>query len=252
MKNEQTQTTKNALVTGASRGIGEAILRKLVKKDFFVYGTYNTSQESARKIERELEGKVKFLNANFSEVSKLRNLIQELIDIKFDVIVNNAGTFYEEDFDNFDTDIWYETLQVNLNSVLEICVGLKDSLTKNAKIVNISSTDGNIGSFNSMAYSASKAALTNLTKSLANNFGREGIRVNSISPGWINTSMATKASMEAEKLTPLGRNGKPEEIANVVDMLISDRCSFINGSNIVVDGGYSNVDYIMMREAGLE
>ena len=102
-----------------------------------------------------------------------------------------------------------------------------------------------------MAYSASKAALSNLTKSLANNFAVKGIRVNAICPGWINTGMSTPASYKATHLTPLARNGQPIEIANVVSFLLSDKASFVTGSNLFADGGYTNVDCIMLEEAGL-
>ena len=123
------------------------------------------------------------------------------------------------------------------------------SAMQNGSIVNIASTDGLTGSYSSMSYSASKAALINLTKSLAINYGKYQVRVNSISPGWINTGMSTESSYEATKLAPLGRNGKPQEIADLVSYLISPKASFITGSNIVIDGGYSCVDYIMKKEA---
>ena len=121
-----------------------------------------------------------------------------------------------------------------------ICLGLKDNLSKNGAIVNIASTDGMTGSFGGMAYSASKAALINLTKSLGNNFGPKGIRVNAIAPGWINTDMDTEVVEDAPDLTPLGRNGKPEEIAYTALFLASNEASYITGAVLVVDGGMTS------------
>jgi NAD(P)-dependent dehydrogenase (short-subunit alcohol dehydrogenase family) len=153
-----------------------------------------------------------------------------------------------ENFKKFDYKIWTKTLNINLNAILLTSVRLINQMEEGGSIVNIASTDGMTGSYSSMSYSASKAALINLTQSLALNYGKYKVRVNSISPGWINTEMATESSLEAADLAPLGRNGKPSEIANVVSFLISSKASFITGSNIIVDGGYGCVDYIMRKE----
>lgn len=241
---------KNALVTGSSRGIGKAICEKLVEDGFFVYGTYNSSEEEALQIEKELKN-VKFFKVDFSKRNETLEFLEKLNDIKFQAIVNNAGMFAEEDFENFDLDAWDAVLEVNLNTPLIISTKLQNSIVEGGAIVNISSTDGFTGSFGSMAYSASKAALSNLTKSLANNFAKRNVRVNAICPGWINTGMSTDASYKATHLTPIGRNGKPSEVANVVAFLISNNASFVTGANIFVDGGYTNVDSIMKEEAGL-
>lgn len=176
-------------------------------------------------------------------------LIEKLRDVKFDAIVNNAGMFEPEDFENYDLAIWDNTLVVNLTTPLLISLKLQNNIKDGGAIVNIASTDGLIGSFASMAYGASKAALMNVTKSLANNFGSRGIRVNAIAPGWILTGMATDESEEAVEITPLARNGSPEEVAELVSFLISDRASFITGATVIIDGAYTCVDYIMKKEA---
>jgi NAD(P)-dependent dehydrogenase (short-subunit alcohol dehydrogenase family) len=239
---------KVAFVTGASIGIGKAILEKLISEGFFVIGTFNSSVKEAEEIQKEHKEHVSLHKVNLQNIDETRGLIDSIKDTSFDLIVNNAGMFELENFDNYDTDLWYNTMQVNVNSVFEICMGLKDSINKGGSIINIASTDGSTGSFVGMAYSASKAALINLTKSLANNLGPQNIKANCISPGWIDTSMATESSNEAVKLTPLNRNGNPEEIAEFVSFLASDKASFINGSDLTVDGGYTNVDYIMKKE----
>ena len=177
--------------------------------------------------------------------------MNKLKGIQFDAIVNNAGMIEFERFDDYDNilGIWDSTMEVNLNTMLVICQKLRNNIKDGGAIVNIASADGLIGSFSSISYSASKAGIINLTKSLANLFGKRKIRVNAIAPGWINTGMATESSMEAASLAPLGRNGTPEEVAEVVSFLISDKASFVDGATIIVDGGYTCVDYIMKKEA---
>ena len=241
-------STKVALVTGISRGIGKAICEKLVNEGFTVYGTYNTGEKEAREVKRRLKN-VEIFQVDFRHREQTLALIKKLRDVKFNAIVNNAGMFELEDFGNYDFEIWDNTLEVNLNTPLLISLKLQDNLKEGGAIVNIASTDGFIGAFASVAYGASKAALINITKSLANNFGKRGVRVNAIAPGWIDTGMSTEESYEATTLTPLGRNGKPEEVAEVVSYLISDKASFVTGATIVVDGAYTCVDYIMKKEA---
>jgi len=242
---------KTALVTGVSRGIGNAIAKKLVSEGFFVHGTYNTGKKEAEQLKRELK-EIEIYQVNFGDRKQTQQLVDKLKKFKFDALVNNAGVFQLEDFDKYDFEIWDNTFEINLNAILVICLGLKDSIKKGGAIVNIASTDGTTGSFGGMAYSASKAALINLTKSLGNNFGSNGVRVNAIAPGWVNTDMDTEVVGDAPDLTPLGRNGKPEEIAEVVSFLVSGKASFANGATFIIDGGYTNVDPIMKKEADLE
>lgn len=242
---------KTALVTGVSKGIGNAIARKLGEEGYFVHGVYNSDTEGANALKADIKD-VELHQVDLSDRKQTQQLVANLKDAEFDAIVNNAGVFILEKFDEYSLDSWDKTFEVNLNAILVICLGLKDNIKKGGAIVNISSTDGMTGSFAGMAYSASKAALINLTKSLGNNFGPRGIRVNTIAPGWVNTDMDTDVVDDAPALTPLGRNGKPEEIADAVSFLISDKSTFANGATFVIDGGYMNVDSIMKKEAELE
>jgi len=243
------QTKKIALVTGFSRGIGAAITTQLVKEGYYVYGVSRTESDSSKALAKELKPNVKALYFDLEKKTEVEQMLEKLKSVKFDAVVNNAGVIEMENFKKFDYKVWTKTLNINLNAILLTSVRLISQMKEGSSIVNIASTDGMIGSYSSMSYSASKAALINLTQSLALNYGKYGVRVNSVSPGWINTDMATESSMEAGKLTPLGRNGRPEEIADLVCYLVSPKASFITGANIVADGGYSCVDYIMKKES---
>lgn len=246
-----TSQTKTALITGVSRGIGKAICLNLIENGYTVYGTYNRSNKQAKQLKLKLGKKIKLYKVDFAVRRQTLNFLKKVRGVKFDALINNAGVFKPENFNRFRFQTWDNTLEVNLTAPLLITLSLRNNLKKGGNVINISSTDGMTGSFTSISYAASKSALINLTKSLANNLGSRQIRVNSISPGWINTDMATDESYKAVRLTPLGRNGKPEEIASAVSFLLSDKASFINGANIVVDGGYTNVDSIMKDEANI-
>jgi NAD(P)-dependent dehydrogenase (short-subunit alcohol dehydrogenase family) len=247
-----TKTEHNPIVvTGATRGIGAAIARQLLESGHKVIGLYKTSDDEAAKIANEFPYFTP-LKIDLSNRDDLLRGVEILSEFKIGGLVNNAGIIEFETFEDFDIGIWDLTFAVNVTAPLLLATRLAASFADGASIVNVASTDGMIGSFASVSYASSKAALLNLTKSLANNLGPKGIRVNAVAPGWINTGMSTAASMAAGGLTPLGRNGTPNEVAEVVAFLLSKNAAFVTGSCVVVDGGYTNVDSIMKREAAGE
>lgn len=249
---------KTALVTGVSRttGIGFAICKQLMDDGYFVYAIYNSENSCEAALQDSYQGKFRFMQCNFTNRDALNELIEEMKKIALDLIVNNAGAFPDdEDFDDYDLSTWDTVLAVNVTAPFAISVGLKQALNKNAVIINIASTDGYKGSFSSISYAASKAALINVTQSLAINYGydEKKIRVVAIAPGWVKTdqNMIPEISWKlAPQLTPLGRFADTAEIANFVSFLSSDKASFITGNTLIIDGGYSIVDYNLLRESG--
>lgn len=249
-----TNQTNNpvALVTGASRGIGRATAEHMLTQGYDLHATYRTKVESAKELVafgERLGRKVVLHQLDASSLTSQSQLIEELSGVAFNCLVFNAGMIEFEDFEQYDQGIWDRTLETNVSSILRLSVGLQGMLSNGGSIVMVSSTDGMIGSYASMAYAASKAALNNLTRSLACNFGPRNIRVNAVAPGWISTDMTNEGSSDSAEVTPLGRDGTPEEVANVIGFLASDKASFVSGAVIVVDGGYTSSDQIMLNES---
>lgn len=239
---------KTAIVTGASQGIGKAIAIKLVKAGYTVHGVYNSSAAEANKLAGNYG--IIFHQADLSKRQETIKLAKELSKLKPDALVNDAGIWVADNLSNMTYDNWDKTMEINLTAPLILSMEISKLMPDGSSIVNISSTDGMIGAYDGLSYSASKAALINITKSLGNYLGQKGIRLNAVAPGWINTSMVSDAPAQASiEMTPLHRNGKPEEIANVVVFLLSENSSYINGEIIIVDGGLMNTDYALKKES---
>lgn len=239
---------KIVIVTGASSGIGRAIAVQLARAEYEVHGVFNNSKEEANQLSKEYG--IIFHQADLSQREQTVKFAEEISQLKIHALVNNAGIWEADDLSNMDYGVWDKTLEVNLTAPLILSQRLASSMNSGSSIVNITSTDGLMGAFDGTSYAASKAALINVTKSLGNYLGSHNIRVNAVAPGWIDTAMVSEAPTEmSQEMTPLGRNGKPEEIANVVEFLISEKASFVNGETIVADGGLLNVDYVLKKES---
>lgn len=241
---------KTILITGATRGIGRAISDKLLSEGHTIYGIYKESSTQADELTSKHGEKFKPVQADLAKSDDIRRLLEQLKDVQLDGIVNNAGIVYLTKWDELNFDEWDETLAVNLTAPLKLVHGLRANLKDGSAVVNIASVDGFCAAFDTVAYAASKAGLISLTKSLAAILGSRNIRVNAVAPGWVETAMtADTMPDESKELTPLKRNAKPEEVANVVSFLMSDQASFVSGTTVTVDGGLTTVDYTLYKEA---
>lgn len=241
---------KNVLVTGGTRGIGEAISREFAKKGYNIIINYVKSDEKAKKLKQELETtyniKVFPIQADLSNEIQIENMVNLAIEEfgKIDVLVNNAGIVIDKEFDDRTVEDWKKTLNVNLIApfILTKLIGKEMIKQKEGVIINISSTNGlNTYYPSSVDYDSSKSGLISLTYDSAVQYAPY-IRVNCIAPGWINTEMNKELPIdyvkeETERIL-VKRFGEPEEIAKVATFLASEDASFINSTVIKVDGGW--------------
>ena len=238
---------RNVLVTGGSRGIGEAIVRLLAESGHNVVLNYNKSEEKAIRIKNELKEKginIEIFKADVSKRNECKNLIEFAIKKLgyIDVLVNNAGIAQFKIFTDITDDDWNNMLQVNINSVFYMSQEAAKYMInrKEGNIINISSIWGLVGSSCEVHYSTSKAAINGMTKALAKELGLSNIRVNAIAPGAINTDMnkdITEEELgELKDETPLGKIGEPIDIARCVKWLVEDE--FTTGQIISPNGGW--------------
>lgn len=242
--------TKTAIVTGALvPGYGRAITEKLLTNGFDVYGTYQSYDRSLALEIGTSHRHLKMLEVNLESRDELARFTRGFLDVDINLLVN-AQFFWElEDPDNFSHELWDRSIAINLTAVNYLIHELKSRLTDGGNVILITSTEGLTGSFGSSAYAAARAAEHNLTKTFANNLGKRNIRVNAVAAGWIEGVMDTDDVFNQScQMTPLGRLGSAQEVANVVLFLASESASFINGQTIVVDGGYTCVDYMAKYE----
>ena len=232
---------KKALVTGGSRGIGAAIVRKLAADGWQVYIHCNKHPESAQALAAEVGGTV--VQGNLAMPMDVKTLFRQIGSV--DLLVNNAGVAHYGLLQDMGEMEWRNLFAVNTDGVYRCCREAIPGMVKNhaGSIINISSVWGMLGASCEAAYSASKGAVIALTKALAKELGPSGIRVNCVCPGVIETDMIANLTEEDKKAlaadTPLGRLGTGEDVAELVAFLASDAASFLTGQVIAADGGFA-------------
>ena len=237
-----------AFISGASRGIGAACAVALAKDGYDVILNYSRSEEAAKVVALQIEtlGRRAVLRRfDVSDAGAVAENCTKIVE-KYgvpDLLVNNAGISISGLIQDLESDEWDVLLDTNLKSAFLLCKAFIPGMVsrKSGCIINISSMWGQAGASCEAAYSASKGGINAFTKSLAKELGPSGIRVNAVAPGVVLTDMCSiysEADLKAlADETPLGRNGTPEDIANAVAFLASDRASFITGQILGVNGG---------------
>ena len=234
---------KKILITGASGGIGHALVKKFVSLNANVLAT-GTKTEKLDSLKNEFP-KINILKFDISEHSKIEEFVENVYSqlVGLDVLINNAGVNKDNLSIRMKEDEWKKVIDINLGSTFLLCRSAIKKMLKNkyGRIVNITSIVGHTGNLGQANYAASKAGIIGMTKSLAIEYAKKNITLNCVSPGFIKTRM-TENILESVKVMltsriPMSKLGSGEDVANSVAFLSSDEASYITGETIHVNGG---------------
>ncbi len=235
---------KNIIITGASGGIGNSIVKKLNESGANILAS-GTRIEKLEELKKEFK-KINILKFDISQSDKIEEFIEDATKVlggSLDCIVNNAGITQDNLAIRMSLDEWRKVIDINLTSTFLMSkFAIKKMLkNKSGKIVNITSVVGHTGNLGQANYTASKAGIVAMSKSLAIEYAKKNININCISPGFIKTAMTDKIDEKFKETIiskiPSARLGEPSDIANAVGFLCSDQSSYINGETLHVNGG---------------
>lgn len=241
-------TGKIALVTGASRGIGREIALTLAANGATVIVNYNGSRERAEEVVKEIEaagGSAEAVQCNVADFQASEEMVKNILGKykRVDILVNNAGITKDNLIMRMSEEDYDAVMDTNLKGTFNMIRHLSRTFIKqrSGKVINLSSVSGVLGNAGQANYSASKAGVIGLTKSVAREFASRGICVNAVAPGFIETEMTSAMSEEAQnglkQMIPLGRAGKASDVAELVLFLAGKGSDYITGQVISVDGG---------------
>lgn len=238
-----------AIVTGGTRGIGRAIVKKFVKEGCRVAFTFKDNKSLATRLKKQTNGRATGYQVDIRDLTKVKEFIARLRRRfkRLDILVNNAGIAQDKALVMMVKQDWDDIIDINLNGVFNItrsCI-LTFMKQKSGNIINISSLSGIRGVPGQTNYAASKAGIIGFTKALAKEVGPFNIRVNAIAPGFIETDMTDHLVKDALRKkvieeTPLRRFGLPDEIAELALFLATKKSSFITGQTLIIDGGIAS------------
>jgi 3-oxoacyl-(acyl-carrier-protein) reductase len=249
--NHETKELKGkvCLVTGGSRGIGRAIVHAMANAGADVAFTYQTSREVAETLANSLSAekgvRCRAYQANVAAAEEMQAVVKQVLAEfgPITILVNNAGITRDKSFLKMTKTMWDEVMRVNLDGVFYTTQLVAQDMVGAGwgRIINISSVVGQTGNFGQANYAATKGAVISFTESLARELARKGVTVNAVAPGFIETDMVQgmpeTTVNQVKAMTPMGRLGKPEEIADAVVFLASPRASYVTGQVLGVNGG---------------